>query len=106
MLAFPGGIRIYLAVEPVDMRKQFNGMWVAVAERLQEDPKSGAVYVFINKERTRLKCYRFFSDRTNCRIGLVAVWGILPGWHRILWPNCRALIVPHSAGSGRDVLWI
>jgi len=55
MLAFPGGIRIFLAVEPVDMRKQFNGLWAAVAERLQEDPRSGAVYAFINKERSRLK---------------------------------------------------
>jgi transposase len=55
MLAFPGGIRIFLAVEPVDMRKQFNGLWAAVGERLQEDPKSGAVFAFINKDRTRLK---------------------------------------------------
>jgi transposase len=55
MLAFPGGIRIYVAVQPVDMRKQFNGLWAAVSERLQEDPRSGAVYAFINKDRTRLK---------------------------------------------------
>ena len=26
MLAFPAGIRIYLALQPVDMRKQFNGL--------------------------------------------------------------------------------
>ena len=55
MLAFPAGIRIYLAVQPVDMRKQFNGLWAAAQETLGEDPKSGAVFGFINKERTRLK---------------------------------------------------
>lgn len=55
MLAFPGGVRIYVAVQPVDMRKQFNGLWAAVAEQLGEDPKCGAVFAFINKERTRLK---------------------------------------------------
>ena len=55
MLAFPAGIRIYLAVQPVDMRKQFNGLWAAAQETLGEDPKSGAVFAFINKERTRLK---------------------------------------------------
>jgi transposase len=55
MLAFPAGIRIYLAVQPVDMRKQFNGLWVAAQEKLGEDPKSGAVFAFINRERTRLK---------------------------------------------------
>ena len=55
MLAFPGGVRIFVAVQPVDMRKQFNGLWTAVQEQLQEDPKSGAVFCFINNYRTRLK---------------------------------------------------
>ena len=55
MLAFPHSIRIFVAVEPVDMRQSFNGLWTAASERLQEDPKSGAVFCFINKERTRLK---------------------------------------------------
>lgn len=55
MVAFPAAIRIYVAVQPVDMRKSFNGLWGAVTEHLREDPKSGAVYAFINRERTRLK---------------------------------------------------
>lgn len=55
MLAFPAAIRIYVAVQPVDMRKSFNGLWAVVSERLHEDPKSGAVFAFINRERTRLK---------------------------------------------------
>jgi hypothetical protein len=46
-------VRIFVAVQPV-VRKQFNGLWTAVQEQLQEDPKSGAVR-FINKDRTRLK---------------------------------------------------
>lgn len=48
MLAFPAAIRIYVAVQPVDMRKQFNGLWAAAQEKLHEDPKSGAVFAFIN----------------------------------------------------------
>lgn len=55
MLAFPAAIRIYVAVQPVDMRKSFNGLWSAASDQLHEDPKSGAVFAFINKERTRLK---------------------------------------------------
>jgi hypothetical protein len=27
MLTFPPGLKIYLAVEPVDMRNQYNGLW-------------------------------------------------------------------------------
>lgn len=55
MLAFPAAIRIFVAVVPVDMRKSFNGLWTAAQEHLHEDPKNGAVFAFINKERTRLK---------------------------------------------------
>ena len=55
MLAFPAAIKIFVAVEPLDMRKKFNGLWAAAQERLHEDPKSGAVFAFINKKRTRPK---------------------------------------------------
>ncbi len=55
MLAFPAGFKIYLAVEPVDMRKQFNGLWALASEKLKEDPKCGAVFVFCNKDKDRVK---------------------------------------------------
>ena len=55
MLNFPHSVRIFVAVMPVDMRKSFNGLWTAAREQLQENPKNGAVFCFINKERTRLK---------------------------------------------------
>lgn len=47
MLAFPAAIKIFVAVQPTDMRKQFNGLWAAVSEQLKEDPKNGAVFAFI-----------------------------------------------------------
>jgi transposase len=55
MLAFPASVKIYVAVEPVDMRKQFNGLWACAQQTLGEDPKSGAIFVFANKTRDRLK---------------------------------------------------
>ncbi len=55
MLTFPLGLKIYLAVEPVDMRKQFNGLWTLAQEKLGEDPRSGALFAFTNKDRDRLK---------------------------------------------------
>lgn len=55
MLPFPAGFKIYLAVEPVDMRKQFNGLWALAGEKLREDPKSGSVFGFCNKDRDRVK---------------------------------------------------
>jgi transposase len=55
MLTFAAGQRIYLAVEPVDMRKQFNGLWALAADKLQENPFGGSLFVFTNKDRDRLK---------------------------------------------------
>ena len=55
MLTFPSALKIYLAVEPVDMRKQFNGLWALAEQKLSEDPRLGAVFVFTNKSRDRIK---------------------------------------------------
>jgi transposase len=59
MLTFPSALRIYLAVEPVDKRKQFNGLWSLAQDKLNEDPRSGALFVFTNKDRDRLKMLYF-----------------------------------------------
>jgi transposase len=55
MLTFPTALKIFLAIEPIDMRKQFNGLWALAQEKLQEDPKSGALFAFVNKDRDRVK---------------------------------------------------
>jgi len=55
MLTFPAAIRIYVALEPVDMRRQYDGLWAAAQQQLGENPKQGALFCFTNRERTRLK---------------------------------------------------
>jgi transposase len=55
MLTFSGSLRIFLAVEPCDMRKSFNGLYAMTEGTLQSDPKSGAIFVFTNKRRNRIK---------------------------------------------------
>ncbi len=55
MQAFPSSWRIYLAVEPADMRKHFDGLWAEVEQRLGEDPRQGALFGLANKDRNRLK---------------------------------------------------
>ena len=55
MLALPSAMKIYLALEPVDMRKQFNGLWALAVEHLKIDPFQGALFVFTNKDRDRVK---------------------------------------------------
>jgi transposase len=55
MLSFSGSLKVFVAVEPCDMRKGFNGLYAAVTERLGEDPRSGALFVFCNRRHTRIK---------------------------------------------------
>jgi transposase len=55
MLSFSGSLKVFVAVTPCDMRKGFNGLYALVTERLGEDPRQGALFVFINQRHTRLK---------------------------------------------------
>jgi len=54
-LGLPANLRIYLAVEPVDMRKQYDGLWALAERHLRLDPFGGALFVFTNKTRDRIK---------------------------------------------------
>lgn len=47
--------KIYIAVEVVDMRKGFDGLHGLVRDRLGADPLSGHLFLFANRERSRLK---------------------------------------------------
>jgi transposase len=55
MLSLSTATRIFVALEPVDMRQSFNGLYARVQTVLQEDPNSGHWFVFTNKPRNRLK---------------------------------------------------
>ena len=55
----PLSVRIFVCTTPQDMRRSFDGLALAVQERLDEDPESGALFVFINKRANRLKALWF-----------------------------------------------
>lgn len=47
--------KVYVAVEAVDMRKGFDGLYGLVRDQLGQDPLSGHLFLFSNRPRTRLK---------------------------------------------------
>ena len=55
MLNFTGSLKVFVALEPCDMRKGFNGLHAMVTERLGEDPRTGSIFVFSNRRHSRLK---------------------------------------------------
>jgi transposase len=67
MLTLPPSVRVFVCLEPTDMRKGFDGLAAATREIIKQDPLSGHLFVFFNRRRDRAKT--LFWDRT----GLV-VW--------------------------------
>jgi transposase len=55
----PAGVRIFVCSHPQDMRRSFDGLSLAAQEHLGEDAGSGALFVFVNKRRNRLKVLWF-----------------------------------------------
>ena len=47
--------KVFIAPEPVDMRKGFEGLYGLVRDHLGEDPQSGHLFLFSNRAHTRLK---------------------------------------------------
>ena len=59
MLSLSPGRRIWLYVQPTDMRRSFDGLSAMVRNHLEENPASGHWFVFINRRRTQIKLLAF-----------------------------------------------
>ncbi len=58
MLTLPPTVRVFIAVEPLDMRGSFDALAGAV-RRLGLDPVDGHLYLFLNKRRRLAKAIWF-----------------------------------------------
>jgi transposase len=70
-LLLPPGVRIFIASEPADLRKSFDGLAALARDVLKHDPLTGHLFVFRNKAGRRVKI--LFWDRTG--------WAL---WHKRL----------------------
>jgi transposase len=55
MLSLPPGIQVFMAVEPVDMRKSFDGLSAAVQTVFARNVLDGHLFLFLNRRGDRLK---------------------------------------------------
>jgi len=93
MLRIPEDIKIYLAIEPVDMRKSFDGLSAAVHDVLKLNPLSGHIFVFRGKHADRVKILMW--DRN----GFLLVYKRLERGH-FKWPRTAA---PSLSINKRDL---
>jgi transposase len=59
MFGLTTATRVFLAPGATDMRKGFDGLFGLVRDTLGEDPLSGHLFLFANRDRTRVKVLVF-----------------------------------------------
>jgi len=55
VLSWPPGIQVFMAVEPVDLRKGFDGLSAAVQTVFDRQVLDGHLFLFLNRRRDRVK---------------------------------------------------
>tara|TARA_B100001059_G_scaffold214174_1_gene230699 strand:- start:1123 stop:1470 length:348 start_codon:yes stop_codon:yes gene_type:complete len=82
MRMFVEPVAIYLHVAPVDFRKSFNGLALIVEQEYHEALMSGALFLFTNKTRKRLRI--LYWDNTG-----LALWAKRLEQDVFKWPKAN-----------------
>ena len=64
MLRLPASVRIFVCLEPADMRRSFDGLSGMVQSILQQSPTCGHLFVFRNRRSDLVKV--LFYDPLGC----------------------------------------
>ena len=62
MIALPTNTDIFLFSQPTDMRKSFCGLAGIVRDSLQREPNDGSLFLFINRNKDKLKALYWDHD--------------------------------------------
>lgn len=55
MLTLREGLKVFLYLTPVDMRKSIDGLNALVLDELKHSPQSGHLFLFYNKKKDKIK---------------------------------------------------
>ena len=67
MIGLANGLRVFVCTEPADMRRSFDGLSGMAVNIIEQDPLTGHLFVFRNRNRDRLKI--LYWDRDG-----LAIW--------------------------------
>lgn len=88
--------RVYFARDPVDMRRQIDGLALMVQETFALDPFSRALFAFCNRQRDKVKVL-YWHDNGFCLLYKRMEKG------RFQWPRCEGDTWHCSA---RELKWL
>src|SRR5258706_9528889 len=90
MIAFPAGVRVWLATGHTDMRRGFDGLALLVQEQLKRDPHSGQLFVFRGRRGGLIKIL-WHDGQGLCLFAKRLERG------RFIWPSASAGAVTNTA---------
>ena len=67
MIGLAVGLKVFVCTQPADMRRSFDGLGGMAVNIIEQDPMSGHLFVFRNRNRDRLKI--LYWDRDG-----LAIW--------------------------------
>ena len=97
MLMFVEPDDVYLHLPPVDFRKSINGLMAIVESELELNAFTGALFLFSNKKRDKLKC--LYWDKTG-----FALWYKRLEKRKFKWPMDAHM--QHMQLSEQQLNWL
>ena len=67
MIGLAHGVKVFICTDPADMRRSFDGLGGMAENLMKQDPLTGHLFVFRNRNRDRLKI--LYWDRDG-----LAIW--------------------------------
>jgi len=62
VLSFPSNVRLYLATEPVDLRRSYDGLSALVDGKFGRQAMSGDLFVFLNRRANQVRILFWDND--------------------------------------------
>ena len=93
MLYLTAHTKVWLAIKPVDFRRQLDGLIALCQTQFNHNPRSGQLFVFINRSRTmiRVLCYE--------EHGYWLATKRLSRGHYTLWPSTENEVISERHAS-------
>ncbi len=109
MLHLTANTKILLAVESVDFRKGIDGLVALCEQQLNQEPRSGCLFVFINRSRTMIRilyyeeCGYWLATKRLSR-GRYSCWPkTITATHGLLSHELRIILSTFVARQPRSV---